>query len=115
MVDDRRCGGHENSVSDFVEARLNGGNRVCPKRRSDVTRHTVDGEAVILDRQSQQIHQLNQSGSFIWDQCDGQTPISEIIRCVTDQFDVEHDVAAADVNRAVEELRKIGLLVIDSQ
>ena len=85
-----------------------------PKQRSDVTSQTINGEAVILDRESQQIHQLNESGSFIWDQCDGETPVSEIIRCVTERFEVEHDVAAADVNRAVEELRNAGLLVVDS-
>jgi len=86
---------------------------VYPRRRTDVTRQTINGEAVILDRESQQIHQLNESGSFIWDQCDGKTPVSEIIRCVTEQFDVEHDVAAADVNRVVEEFRNVGLLIVD--
>jgi len=87
---------------------------VYPRQRSDVTRQTINGEVVILDRESQQIHQLNESGSFIWNQCDGKTPVSEIIRCVTERFDVEHDVAAADVNRAVEELQGVGLLIVDS-
>lgn len=68
---------------------------------------------MILDRESQQIHQLNQSGSFIWDQCDGATSVSDIIRSMTERFDVEHDVATADVNRTVEELRTLGLVVID--
>ena len=84
-----------------------------PRQRSDVTRQTIDGEAVILDRRSQQIHQLNEAGSFIWDKCDGATAVSEIIRSVTERFDVERDVATADVNRTVEELRTLGLLVID--
>ena len=84
-----------------------------PKQRFDLTRQTINGEAVILDRRSQQIHQLNETGSFIWDKCDGATSVSEIIRSVTEQFDAEHDVATADVNRAVEELRDLGLLVID--
>ena len=83
------------------------------RQRSDVTRQTINGEAVILDRRLQQIHQLNETGSFIWDKCAGATSVSEIVRSVTEQFDVEHDVATADVNRAVEELQGLALLVID--
>jgi hypothetical protein len=86
---------------------------VNPRQRSDVTRQTINGEAVILDRRSQQIHQLNEAGSFIWDKCDGETSVSEIIRFLTERYDVEHDVATADVNKAVEELRSVGLLVVE--
>ena len=84
-----------------------------PKQRCDVTRQTINGEAVILDRRSQQIHQLNEAGSFIWDKCDGVTSVSEIVRSVTERFDVQHEVATTDVNRTVEVLRALKLLVID--
>lgn len=86
-----------------------------PKQRSDITRQTIDGEVVILDRESHKIHQLNETGSFIWDQCDGATSVSDIIGNLIDRFDVERDVAIADVNSVVEELQNIGLLVTENQ
>jgi len=99
----------------LIKAHLNKlGSVVYPRQRSDITRQTIDGEVVILDRRSQKIHQLNEAGSFIWDKCDGATPVSEIVRSVTERFDVEHDVAMADVERAVEELRSLDLLVVDN-
>lgn len=84
-----------------------------PKQSSDITCQTINGEAVILNRESQQIHQLNEAGSFIWAQCDGSTSVSEIVEFVTERFDVEHDIAAVDVNRTLEELLALSLLVID--
>ncbi len=100
------------SMASWRGATFIGGGFLYLNQRSDITRETVNGEAVILDRRSQQIHQLNETASFIWDRCDGTMSVPDIIALVTERFDVNSDVAAADVGKTVEELRNLGLLIV---
>jgi len=81
-----------------------------PKRRSDVSARLVDGETVVLDRQADMVHQLNQSASFIWHQCDGQRTTREIVDQVVDAFDVDPDTAEASVKAALHQFERLGLL-----
>src|SRR6266403_360370 len=68
-----------------------------PKRRVDVNVRMVDGEVVVLDRQSDLIHQLNHTASYIWDRCDGQSTVAEIANQLAAAFHVDADTAVQDV------------------
>ena len=81
-----------------------------PKRRSDVSARLVDGETVVLDRQADMVHQLNQTASFIWHQCDGQRTTREIVDQVVAAFDVDPDTAEASVKAALQQFERLGLL-----
>ena len=45
----------------------------------------------------ERLYTLNEVGSFIWDQIDGQNSIGDIIQSVTSQFAVNESVAKNDV------------------
>jgi len=69
-----------------------------PKRRADVITRDVKGETLILDRKHEEVHQLNNTASYIWQRCDGKTSVAEIARSMAHDFcaepgDVEQDVA----------------------
>jgi hypothetical protein len=81
-----------------------------PRRRSDVSARLVDGETVVLDRRADLVHQLNQTASFIWHQCDGQRTAREIADQVVDAFDVDPDTAEASVKAALQQFEQLGLL-----
>jgi hypothetical protein len=70
----------------------------------------VDGEVVVLDRQAGLIHQLNQTASYIWDRCDGQSTVAEIANQLAAAFDVGADTAVQDVAITITQLQSLGLL-----
>ena len=81
-----------------------------PKRRTDVNARMVDGEVVVLDRQAGLIHQLNQTASYIWDRCDGQSTVAEIANQLAAAFDVDANTAVHDVATAIMQLHRLGLI-----
>jgi Coenzyme PQQ synthesis protein D (PqqD). len=81
-------------------------------RRNLITR-SLNGETVILDRVSGQVHALNSTATCIWEVCDGQHGTDEIAAYVTSRFgDVPQNVRD-DVVRALDEFERLGLLTTD--
>jgi hypothetical protein len=83
---------------------------VCYRRRQDVSIEEVAGETLVLDDAAGCLHRLNPTASFIWSRCDGQTSVAEIIRQMSDHFDVNDKVAEKDVAQVVTQLRGLNLL-----
>jgi hypothetical protein len=81
-----------------------------PKKRNDVNARTIDLEIVALDRQNGSIHQLNQTASFVWEQCDGESTLEEIAKRMTEAFEVDFSTAISDVRKVIQQLNDIGLL-----
>ena len=81
-----------------------------PKKRNDVNARLVDLEIVVLDRQHGSIHQLNQTASFVWEQCDGESTLEKIANRLTEAFAVDFSTAMSDVRKVIQQLNDIGLL-----
>ena len=71
---------------------------------------TIDGEAVILDRAAGQIHTLNATASFIWNKLTGGTAIPEIVKGFAETFDVDVQMAEADVEQMLASFRELKLI-----
>ncbi len=82
----------------------------CPKRRSDLNYKTIDGETLILNREEGRLHQLNPTASFIWDCCDGNSDIAEIIDRLAATYEVDYSTARKDVEEVLSNLRNSKLL-----
>jgi hypothetical protein len=82
-----------------------------PKRRSDLTYRTIEGEAVILNREEGRLHQLNRTASFIWDCCDGTATISEIVNRFIDAYEIDSVTARQDVTTVLSQLQNSNLFV----
>jgi hypothetical protein len=80
--------------------------------RADLSARSVEGEMVILDKRSGKIHQLNSTASFVWNKLDGRTPLPVIVSDMVLEFDVEFEIARADVARVIAEL--VGLELVST-
>ena len=81
---------------------------ICP--REDLGIERVDGDVVILDRQNQKIHQLNESASAIWSSLEKGCDAEQIAREIVDVFDISFACALKDVTQTLTDFRELNLL-----
>jgi Coenzyme PQQ synthesis protein D (PqqD) len=81
-----------------------------PKRRSNLNWRTIDGETLILNRAEGRLHQLNATASFVWDCCDGNSNIAEIVGRLAGVYEVDARTACKDVEEVLFNLRSSKLL-----
>jgi len=81
-----------------------------PKRRGDLNYRSIDGETLILNRQDERLHQLNPTASFIWDCCDGNSNLADIVDRLAGAYDVDPSTARKDVEEVLSSLRSSNLL-----
>ena len=81
-----------------------------PKRRQDLNYRTIDGETLILNREHGRLHQLNPTASFIWDCCDGNSKLAEIVERLAGAYEVDSNTARKDVEEILSNLRRSNLL-----
>jgi hypothetical protein len=83
---------------------------MCNRLGSVVVRE-VDGEVLLLDIESNQIHQLNETASFIWRNCRDAASVLEITRSLAGKFDVDEETAAKDVAAVLDKLQTLNLII----
>jgi len=81
------------------------------KRRDDLMLSRVQKELLLLDMECKQIHQLNETASFIWDMWNQVPDTGKIAKLLAQKFDVDEHLAMSDVSSMVEKLRELKLLV----
>ena len=70
----------------------------------------VDGEILLLDTESNLIHQLNKTASLIWRKCQDGASAAEIAASLAENFDVEEDKVRSDVQRAIDQFTALGII-----
>ena len=88
---------------------------IYPKHRSDVIVRVVDHETVVLDRQGELIHQLNETAGYIWDRCDGESTVADITNQLAEAFSVDPETARKDGAVIVSQLQQLNLLEAQSR
>lgn len=78
-------------------------------RDTQAVSRTVAGERIIVPVRAnvadlESIYTLNETATFIWDQLEGSLTESALVDRVVAEFEIEREVAAADVARVIEEL-----------
>ena len=81
------------------------------RRREGIMIREVVGDLLLLDSESGEIHQLNETATFIWRNCEEAPSVEALAAMLASEFDVAHDVAARDVEDALGRLRALNLLV----
>lgn len=75
----------------------------------------IDGEAVLLLAETNEIQVLNPVGSRIFELANGQRSLAEIASALTDEYNVDFNEALADVDAFVQQLVDNRVLVLHQQ
>lgn len=70
----------------------------------------LDGEWVLLDLESHSITKLNDMGGYIWSLLDEHGTIERLTDKIAQEYDVEPERAASDVEAFVTQLVQVGLV-----
>jgi PqqD family protein of HPr-rel-A system len=81
-----------------------------PSLRDDLTTVELDGEAVVYDESSGELHHLNPAATIVLSLCDGTLSVEEIASAVSDAFELTFDDVLPDVRAVVERFGQAGLL-----
>lgn len=81
-----------------------------PSKRQDLTIVELDGEAVVYDETSGELHHLNPSATIVLGLCDGTLTVEEISSAVSEAFGLAPDEVLTHVQSAVQRFAEAGLL-----
>lgn len=81
------------------------------RRVEGVQAREVVGDTLVLDLESGQIHQLNETAGFIWRHCEAAPSVEELAQLLVTRFEVGQDRAMTDVTETLGQLRQLNLLV----
>lgn len=71
----------------------------------------IDDETVIISPGESVMHELNDTGSFVWKNIDGHRNAGELAGLLVEQYEVTHETALADTLSLLEELSTRNLLL----
>jgi len=84
-------------------------------RSTQVASRKLGDEMVIMSAVDSTLFSLSEVATLIWQAADGKTPLSEIARRVSTEFEVAPDAAYRDAESFVDELASHGILRVSDQ
>ena len=80
-----------------------------PRQQTGVKADSTDGPLRLVGQDGTQ-HTLNPTARALWDLCDGQTTVDEMVWAVCRIFSTDRDTASLDVERILADLVDLDLL-----
>jgi hypothetical protein len=71
----------------------------------------IDEATVIISPTDSVMHELNDTGSFLWKNIDGQRSAAELAGLLAESYEVAQDVALTDTQALLEEMTSRKLVV----
>jgi hypothetical protein len=84
--------------------------RFIPARAAPVYTVELEGEAVLLDEDSNRLHLLNPIATLLWACFDGTSTVEEILTDLAEALDAPYDTMLHDTLDVLEHLGREGLL-----
>lgn len=90
---------------DTFDERWSGRERLLQSERTAC--RVIDGKAVVITIDQNELHVLNSVGTRVWELADGR-PLTAIVEQIVREFEVEPERAAKDVRAFAEQLLAVG-------
>jgi len=81
-----------------------------PRPRPSIVGVELDGESVLLEKDTVQVHHLDQIATLVWNSFDGSVSLGELIQEITEAFQADPDVIRNDVTSLTQRFGRAGLL-----
>jgi peroxiredoxin len=81
-----------------------------PRPRDTIVGVELDGESVLLEKDTVQVHHLDQIATLVWNSFDGSVSLGELIQEITEAFQADPDVIRNDVISLSQRFGRAGLL-----
>lgn len=81
-----------------------------PKVKADLVVEDLEGEFLIYDEESSDLHHLNPTASIVFSLCDGTATVKEMASDISAAFAMPVDEVERQVRALIRDFRKAGLL-----
>ena len=82
-----------------------------PKRREGLIERELPEELILYDPETDRAFLLNRTSAAIWDLCDGQNALRQIVEQIASCFSAPAEKVVEDVRATIERFHSDGLLV----
>lgn len=86
---------------------------IRPRGRDDLVVIELDGEAVVYDEGSGDLHHLNATATSVFAMCDGSASVREVSAELADVYGVSREDVETQVRRLIRRLRQAGLVTTE--
>ncbi len=83
-----------------------------PQRKPDYRLELLDNELLLYHPTDTKIFYFNQTASLIWQLCDGQHSVKEIIELLNDAYPESIDTISADVATTLQQFEEHGCIEV---
>ena len=84
--------------------------RAVPVPAEGLTIRQIGNETIILAEAGEELHTLDETGTFVWSAIDGKKSLSQILDLICVEYEVTHDRAGDDLFVFVEALKGKGII-----
>lgn len=83
------------------------------RRSMDITFQSMPPDTILLNLESGFYYSTNILGSAVWQRCDGNTTIEDLISSLHPQYEISLEELRSDVMKFIEEMVAEDLLLVD--
>jgi coenzyme PQQ biosynthesis protein PqqD len=83
----------------------------CPKRGEQVIAQKAASDLLLFNMNDGNYYSLNEIGSRIWELCDGNRSVSQLVEALAAEYDASSEVLENDVVELLESLQSGKLIV----
>ena len=82
-----------------------------PERREGVLARKIGDECMLYDSDKGAVHVINLTAEFVWGMCDGSHNVDDMIKRMTDKFQVQGETnIKSDIEHVLENFKKIEVI-----
>jgi len=81
------------------------------QKNPDLAWREIDDETVIISPHDSVMHELNDTGSFLWKSIDGKKSAAELAELLVENYQVAPDIALSDAQALLDEMSSRKLVV----